>query len=158
MIENQLTLFDELDLSNANEVVLVANTPTYLLDRLRKDASVAHISQTVSATEILDALRATSATEPQRVQDVVQRYIYLAALAMKDPSEIWPGLAEIDLKKLEWGDQLREMIKAESVATNRIVIAARAAEISRAVLRIEASNSRTTQPIQQDPGRGRIIT
>lgn len=157
MTANQLSLFDILDLSNANEVVLVANTPTYLLDRLRKDASVASIAQTLTTSAILAALRSLSGSDPLRVQDVVQRYIYLAALAMKNPSEVWPGLAEINLDKLEWGNQLREIIKAETVATNRISVVAPAAEINRNMPRIDASSARTNQRIQEDPERGTII-
>jgi hypothetical protein len=158
MNTNQLNLFGLLDLSNANEIVLVANTPSYLLDRLRKDASVGHIAQTLSTPTILDALRTWSATNPQSVQDVVQRYVYLAALAMKDPSEIWPGLAEINLQRLEWGDQIREIIKAENVATNRIVIGAPSAEINQSVTWVEATNTRTSRLIQKDPQHSRIIT
>jgi hypothetical protein len=158
MSTSQLDLFGSLDLSNANEVVLVANTPSYLLDRLRKDASVAHLAQTLSTPAILDALRAWSATDPERVQDVVLRYVYLAALAMKDPSEIWPGLGEIDLHRLEWGDRLREIIKVENVATNRFVIGAPTVEINRNTRWIEATNTRTNRLIQEDPQHSRIIT
>jgi hypothetical protein len=157
MIKDQLNLFETLDMSNANEIVLVANTPSYLLDRLRKDASVAHIAQTMPTSEILSELRISSAIDPQRVQDVVQRYVYIAALAMKDPSEIWPSFGGIDLQKLEWGDQLREIIKAENVATNRIVTGAPTGGANRGVEQVEATNGRTNQLIQRDPGQGTII-
>jgi hypothetical protein len=157
MSGNQLSLFDSLDLTNANEVVLVANTPAFLLDRLRKDSSVAHIAQTVSTSAILGELSLLSAAPPQRVQDVVRRYVYLAALALKDPGEIWPGLAEIDLSGVQWGDQLRAMIEAQTVATSRIVAGLPTAEVNANITGIRATNARTIQVVQQDPGRGRII-
>jgi hypothetical protein len=156
MTERQFTLFDSLDLSNANEAVLVANTPFYLLDRLRKDSSVAHLAQSLSSAAILDELRDLSAIDPQRVQDIVQRYVYLAALAMKDPREVWPGLNQIDLRKLEWGEQLRAMIEAQTVATSRVVIGT-PMEMKRTVPPVQATNTRSTQMVQQDPRQGTII-
>jgi hypothetical protein len=157
MNPDQLVLFDTLDLGNANEAVLVANTPSYLLERLRKDNSVARIAQSLSTSAILATLRESSGTDPQRVQDVVQRYIYLVAAAMKDPSEVWPGLSEINLKKLQWGEELRELIKLENVATGRVIVGAPVEDINRTSPSVKATTTRTTDVVQRDPEHGVII-
>jgi hypothetical protein len=157
MSANQFPLFETLDLRNANETVLVANTPSYLLDRLRKDNAVAQIAQTLPTAAILATLRESSARDPERVQDVVQRYVYLVAASMKDPSEIWPELAEINLRKLEWGDQLRDLIRAENVATSRIIIGTTMQDISRNSPSVQATTTRTNETVQRDPEHNRVI-
>jgi hypothetical protein len=148
----QLDLLQTTDLSNANEAVLVANTPSFLLDRLRRDMSVDHVSRTLETSEIIEFLRNCETAAPTRVHDIVQRYVYLVALAMKDPAEVWPILDEIDLSGLEWGEQIRSLMRAQAIPTNNVVLPPDAPALNRQPVRTEASNSLVSENVQRTPG------
>jgi hypothetical protein len=154
--EKQLDLLDTIDLTKANEAVLVANTPSFLLDRLRKDAAVDYVSKSLKTPEILENLL-FSVTRPINVRDIVWGYINLVALGMKDPNEVWPELDKLDLSGLEWGNQIRAQMKAEAVPTSSIDVKPRfGAMVSPAPA--EAGNSSVSETLQPNPDGRTIFT
>lgn len=110
---------DLLDTPSANETVLFANSPSFLLNRLRKDNSVAYVADTLKTEEIIDALAAYSAL-PKDPTDIVKAYIFLLALSLKEnlPS-FRDQLLAIELSRLQWGDQIRQQILREAIPTIR---------------------------------------
>jgi hypothetical protein len=141
----------------ANEAVLVANTPSFLLDRLRKDAAVAYLAKSLQTSEILDALIRFSKIPPSSAREIVERYVYLVALEQKDASEVWPKLDEIDLSCLEWGNQIREIMKAERIATNRVEIGSPGPHLTLPSRLTDASSSRLDRKIQSNPGGSMVL-
>jgi hypothetical protein len=105
--------------SSAKEAVLVANTPSFLLDRLRKDTAVRFVLDKLRPSEIVVALRNGLANPPQDAVALVPLYVYLAALASTDPSEqeTWNEFRGLDLSRLEWGEAIRNIIFATAVPT-----------------------------------------
>jgi hypothetical protein len=105
--------------ASAQEAVLVANTPSFLLDRLRKDVAVQTITANLGGREIVSALRSALTPRPDGVLGIVTAYVYLVALSYSDPqdAELWKEIAALDLSSLEWGDTIRGLIVAESVPT-----------------------------------------
>lgn len=104
----------------AKEAVLVANTPSFLLERLRKDISVQYVSTKLGPYEIVKCLRDTlSKGGPQDALTLVSLYVYLVALSSVDPSDraIWKEIESIDLSPLQWGDIIRRLMTADAVPT-----------------------------------------
>jgi hypothetical protein len=103
----------------AKETVLVANTPTFLLDRLRGDTAVQYVLASMKPLEIIDELQTGLATPPSDATRLVLLYVYLAALSATDPSdqETWTRIGALDLSQLEWGEVLKKLIQADAIPT-----------------------------------------
>jgi len=108
---------------SAKEAVLIANTPAFLLDRLRRDISVQTVVANMSGKDILAALRDTLSEPPgTEVLKIVLAYIYLVALSYCDPQDfdLWNEIAKADLSGLEWGNAIRTLITIESIPTTTL--------------------------------------
>jgi hypothetical protein len=107
---------------SAKETVLIANTPSFLLDRLRKDIAVQTVVDNMTGTEIIAALRNTLSHPPADVIEIVLAYIYLVALSSSDPQDfgLWREIAAVNLSRLEWGDAIRTLITIESIPTTTL--------------------------------------
>jgi len=105
---------------SASEAVLVANTPAFLVDRLRKDVAVQYVLDSMTPQEIVHALREALARPAKQATELVPRYVYLVALSTIDPTDqgLWKEIMSLDLSQLEWGDAIRRLIRAEAVPTN----------------------------------------
>jgi hypothetical protein len=103
----------------AREAVLIANTPAFLLDRLRKDMAVQFVLDNMSIPEILLHLKKGLANRPSDAVSLVPLYVYLIALSTTDPhdSPTWREIRSLDLSHLEWGDSIRNLICAEAIPT-----------------------------------------
>jgi hypothetical protein len=103
----------------AKEAVLIANTPTFLLDRLRGDPSVRYVVDSMAPLEILDALECGLSKAPTDPVGVVTLYVYLTALGLTDPSnkEAWGRIDSLDLSPLEWGETLKKLLRVDAVPT-----------------------------------------
>lgn len=107
---------------SASEAVLIANTPAFLLDRLRKDIAVQYILDSMSGREIVRALQTSLARTAKDASDIVPLYVYLAALSSVDPEdqELWEQILSLDLSHLEWGEAIRRLIYAAAVPTTTL--------------------------------------
>lgn len=108
--------------SSAKEAVLIANTPAFLLERLRKDIAVQYVLDSMSGREIVRALSDALVRPPQEVSDIVPLYVYLVALSSVDPvdEELWSQIQSLDLSNLEWGEPIRRLITAAAVPTTTL--------------------------------------
>lgn len=99
--------------------MLIANTPSFLLDRLRKDIAVQTVLDQMTAKEIVGALEEAINGAPKSANEMVSAYVYLVALSGADPQdvEIWKTISALDLSGLEWGDAIRSIILAEAIPT-----------------------------------------
>lgn len=107
---------------SAKEAVLVANTPSFLLDRLRKDVAVQTVLDNMSSAEIVTALREGLARPSRGPEELVTAYVYLVALSSTDPKDevLWEEISSLDLSSLEWGNTIRALILAEAVPTTAL--------------------------------------
>jgi len=110
---------------SAKEAVLVANTPSFLLDRLRKDVAVQYVLDSMTPPEIVQAIREALVRPVNDVTELVPRYVYLVALSTTDPQDqdIWKQIGSLDLSQLEWGEAIRRLIRVEAVPTTTIDLA-----------------------------------
>jgi len=96
---------------SAKEAVLFSNTPSFLLDRLRKDSASSYIDQKMNKEEIASLLEERSKTPPASPVDLLWIYVLLAALSLKsDLLDFKDKLANIDLTHVQWGDEIRRAI------------------------------------------------
>lgn len=109
----------QLATPSAKEAVLVANTPGFLLNRLRRDTAVQTVIDTMSFDNIVMALRDSLSHAPSNALDLVPSYIYLTALSVANPTDIndLDKISSLDLSNLEWGNAMRSMILAEAIPT-----------------------------------------
>lgn len=72
-----------IDTPTAKQAVLFANSPAYLLNRLRKDSSVSYVASILGTGEIIERLAAFCARPPKDPIDLVRIYVLLIALSRK---------------------------------------------------------------------------
>jgi hypothetical protein len=70
-----------LDLSGPESSYVVANTPMYLIRKIRNDDSVALVSRSLSPDQILDAYKEAVQQEPKTLRDFVVPHVCLVALS-----------------------------------------------------------------------------
>jgi hypothetical protein len=104
---------------NANEVVLVANTPSFIFKRLREDSVVRYIADTHSAQEISEWF-ATHSEKPEQAEELVLRYMYLVALSMKDAKDVSELIGRIPLDSIHWGKEIAELAASRAKPTTMI--------------------------------------
>lgn len=76
---------EQVDLSRAAATYAVANTPLFLIRKLREDPAVSTIATEFPGDQTLTALkRAVEHYPPTDLCDYVRPYLYLVALSMKD--------------------------------------------------------------------------
>jgi hypothetical protein len=103
-----------VETSGAREAVLFANTPSYILSRIRKDASAAYVAETLSAEQILEGLRNMLETPDADVHRLVRVYVYLVSLALKeDVSKFSSELRSLNLSGVQWARQIADSILSE---------------------------------------------
>jgi len=107
-----------IETSAAKEAVLYANTAAYLYERLKKDASVSYVAHELSTEDILTLIQEQSGKTPESPLELVRLYVLLVALSIKDDLNAYRSKFEaLDLKHVEWAEQLRQMILNEKVPT-----------------------------------------
>jgi len=151
-------VLDGVDMRSANEAVLIANTPSYLFDALKKDVAVQTVAETLTAPEILSNLARILSIPPESPHDLVAQYVYLVALSIKDPKDVWPALDQIDMRNLEWGDQIRSAMKVEFIPTTQIDLPGGAVQIGQSPDVVGTSTSRSVTELSPQPGLSRILT
>ena len=57
----------DVDLTNAQKVFAIANTPLFLVRKLLSDPVVLELSRRFSGTELLDALRSSASEQPDEL-------------------------------------------------------------------------------------------
>jgi hypothetical protein len=87
---------------NAEAAFVVANTPLFLLRKLRSDPVVRTIAFDLSDDEIISALRAAVRQKPTDIREAVLPYVYLVALSIKGKFASLKQAVDIDAPHAEW--------------------------------------------------------
>jgi hypothetical protein len=74
---------DRVDLKQACRYFAVANTPLFLVRKLRSDPTVFDVSRSFSSEEIVGHIRDIMSRDPETVFDHAAPYAFLVALSLK---------------------------------------------------------------------------
>jgi hypothetical protein len=98
---------------NLSDIFLVANTPTFLYERFRRDPSVQSLGKRFSGLDI--ALKASSLGENANSEfvDRVRYYACLVALSFKSPAEQRQALTLHPLSPVMWSRELAALSEAD---------------------------------------------
>jgi len=92
----------DYDYQNAEAAFVLANTPLFLLRKLRSDPVVRAIAVDLSDDEIMSSLRAAVQQKPTDIREAVLPYLYLVALSIKGKIAPLREAAAIDVPYAEW--------------------------------------------------------
>lgn len=114
-METRTSLQEELvETPVAKEAVLFANSPFYLLDRLRKDTSADYVAKTVNTAEIIGAMQELIEMAPGDVHSLVKFYVFLVALALKpDINKFREQVRALKIGSIQWARDIVELILQE---------------------------------------------
>jgi hypothetical protein len=93
---------DEINLAQACRTFAVANTPLFLLRKLRSDPAISEIARRFSADEILDAIRDAVERDPAELLHAVRPYAYVVALSKKPQDKELREASRISAPKWGW--------------------------------------------------------
>lgn len=94
----------EAQLVALGEITMVANTPYFLFDRMRKSEPVLEISRSHTSQELGDALRVAVAEKQEEA--VVAAYAIIVALAVRGDADAMHILSSTSTESLRWGPSL----------------------------------------------------
>jgi hypothetical protein len=97
-----MTLVDRIDLQSAKAAFAVANTPLFLMRKLRSDPAIALLARNRRGEEFLDALRDIAQREPTDLDELVLPYVYLVALSLKDDLSLLKEATQITQPYADW--------------------------------------------------------
>jgi hypothetical protein len=90
------------DLSRAQSAFLVANSPLFLLRKLRDDPAVVMIAKYAVPTAILKQLRQSLSRPPRALHTAVAPYVYLVALSMQPDIRYLHEASELSAPHHAW--------------------------------------------------------
>lgn len=93
---------DDAKFIQAGESYAAANTPLFLLRRLHTDPEVAELGQKFDGDQLLEALKAAVAVEPQTPAEAVRPYALLVSLWHQVKLEPLKQAATIEAPHADW--------------------------------------------------------
>ncbi|MCG2577632.1 hypothetical protein LZ012_11575 [Dechloromonas sp. XY25] len=97
---------------------ITANTPSYLMKRLRIDPAVQKAAQSVSLEELTAAATTIFGNEISSNDSCAQAYLIFGVVSFLPPSSRQKVLEVVDAHKINWGPQLLAEIAAYDVTTS----------------------------------------
>jgi hypothetical protein len=92
--------------SSAREAVLIANTPSFLLNRLVMDPSVQEAVDSFTSVELFKYFAETCISGPNSPESLTQLYVALVALGISSEDDIWSSVTLTDTQHVPWAQSL----------------------------------------------------
>jgi hypothetical protein len=99
-----------------------ANTPLYLLRKLRQSPTVARIAATKSAFQIYRSLASALKRKPKNFRDSVLPYALLVALSMRSDNKYLSAVAELPSPYHHWFKYSCDSIVGASRSTTKEIV------------------------------------
>lgn len=103
---------DEVDLSEAGNTYLIANTPLFLASRLQSDSSVEVLSRFCSSDDLYSGVFQALQKIPESPTDAVRPFAYLIALRRKDSPEMFSKAAGLSSVYHPWFKTVARALEA----------------------------------------------
>lgn len=102
---------------NARIVYAVANTPLYLLERLREDAEVQAFARRSDGPTLFGLMSSALETPPCTLQQAVLPYVYLICLALKNDILQLQRARALSSDGYKWFSYLVDIVNSTSTPT-----------------------------------------
>lgn len=114
---------NEADLTAACGAYAVANTPYFLIRKLRQDPIVSEIARSFSADVLFAELGRALEARPDDSVGWVRPYVYLVALAMAGQDQKLREAADLpNANRWDWFDHMRRvLLETSSPVTSRVL-------------------------------------
>lgn len=106
-----------LDLSSAEEDFAIANTPFFLLRKLRINPFVHIVARRASSRALLQSLQKSLTSRPRTARTALRPYFYLAALGIKNDPAALKKAASFECPHHVWFEPMIAAIIASRKAT-----------------------------------------
>ena len=114
---------DEANLSHAAQMFAVANTPLFLIRKLRDDPVVNEMANVFAPDDIINHLHKAVEHEPETLLDYVCPYVYLVALSKKPQDKFLKDVADMPgSERWDWFDYIRRVLLETYLPTGNQVI------------------------------------
>jgi hypothetical protein len=127
---------NEIDLTEATQAFAVANTPLFLVRKLRADEAVRSLARELGEQELLEGLRLSIAEQPRDLTSAVRPYALLVALSLKLQADGIKKAAEISAPNWEWFDYISNYLSTSfhPVQSTRIVLSTQSQSMEHVLL------------------------
>ena len=115
------------------ELVVVANTPAYLLRRLRENGIVAALARSYAATDLLKYAHALFETNKEHLTLTAASHVYAALVAaiMRPAPEFDDALRKVGVPSIRWAtDFVRQAKETPSTNAQTIIVTDRITAVS----------------------------
>lgn len=117
----------ESELIELAEIVMVANTPFFLFDRMRSSNAVIAISLNHTSSELGYALEQCLQRAKEHEEAAVAAYAVIVALSRRGDAEAMEILSSVVAEEIRWGSTLIEYALKEHRPTNYVSVEASSA-------------------------------
>ena len=100
----------QIKLPQAESIFAVANTPNFLLRKLRADPAVQEIGRTFSGDDIMRELKAVISVKPTKLHDAARPYAYLVALSYNEDISYLKKATRITAKRFDWFQHIARVL------------------------------------------------
>ncbi len=113
-----MKLLTDAELQEAISSLAVANTPLFLMRKLRADEAVIQAAKSNTAEELIAAIKYEASKPAESAADYVRPYAYLVALSMSSDLRNLDRVAEFgDLQGWDWFDYIRRVLRDTTIPT-----------------------------------------
>ena len=105
-----MTDLSDVRLPLAEQAFAVANTPLFLLRKLRSDPAVLEIARVAQPKAILSALKKSLRRKPKTLSDAVRPYVYLVALSMTRDLMRMEEAARLASRHSDWFSYIAKLV------------------------------------------------
>jgi hypothetical protein len=96
-------------------IYLAANTPAYLLKHFRRSPIVERLGKELNVEQLSELLAAILSQRERTSLDIAKAYAALIAISTRNYSEWMEPIRNLDLARLDWGNELREQMRQQAV-------------------------------------------
>ena len=113
-------LIDQIDIQSLFDAYLFANTPLYLYRHFRRNASIKELAENNEIKSLVNEYNRRTAKKKKALEDVVVAYSILTALTFLEYQQALAAFDMIDLSKLDWGNEIKDIYTSKIRITDII--------------------------------------
>lgn len=107
-----------VSLRSVEMAIAVANTPPFLLRKLKKDPAIYELSRKLKPAQIFSELKSHLSRKPKSVEDLAWAYAYLFALFLAGEWKFIRAAKSLDAPHHAWFEYLANSLAVEFQPTN----------------------------------------